>query len=90
MNGIEWMPDGKYLVFSRGSISRAEVPYVTPELWRIPVDRGAPQKIGVATTNRASLSVHPNGQQIAFTAGEENPEVWVMEDFLPPLQTDAR
>ena len=29
------------------------------------------------------LRVHPDGSQIAFTAGWPSLEVWVMENFLP-------
>jgi hypothetical protein len=30
-----------------------------------------------------SLSVHPDGRRIAFTAGEAKEEVWVMENIWP-------
>jgi hypothetical protein len=29
------------------------------------------------------LSVHPDGQQIAFSAFKRQTEIWVMENFLP-------
>jgi len=32
------------------------------------------------------LAIHPDGRQIAFTAGEVKEEVWVMENFLPALK----
>ena len=31
------------------------------------------------------LSIHPDGKRIAFTAGTDREEVWVLEDFLPAL-----
>ncbi len=30
-----------------------------------------------------NLRFHPDGQRIAFSAGEGKGEVWVMEGFLP-------
>ena len=32
------------------------------------------------------LSVHPDGKRIAFTAGTDREEVWVLKDFLPALK----
>ena len=36
--------------------------------------------------NLRELRVHPDGRQIAFTAGEGRGELWVMENFLPARQ----
>jgi hypothetical protein len=33
------------------------------------------------------LCVHPDGRRVAFTAGEPEIEIWVMENFLPPAQS---
>ncbi len=59
------------------------------ELWRISVDGGEPQKLGLSMEGRElyGLSVHPDGQRIAFTAGTPSlSEVWVIED---PLRTSV-
>ena len=38
-----------------------------------------------------NLRFHPDGKQIAFTAGSYSAEVWVMENFLPKAEaTTAR
>jgi hypothetical protein len=31
------------------------------------------------------FDVHPDGRQIAFVAGENKEEVWVLENFLPAV-----
>ena len=74
------MPDGRHLLFSKG-------PRGNMELWRIPVDGGEPAKLGLAMVGLGlkGLSVHPDGQRIAFSAdgglGPTN-ELWVIENFL--------
>ncbi len=37
----------------------------------------------MATNGNAWVSLHPHGRQSAFSAGQTNNEVWVMEKFLP-------
>jgi Tol biopolymer transport system component len=81
-SGLEWAGDGRHLLFSIGDAIG-----MTPELWRISVDGGKPEKTGLATQRWATLAVHPDGRQVAFTAGETKQEVWVMENVLPSLST---
>ena len=74
------MPDGRHLLFSKGRRGNME-------LWRIPVDGGEPAKLGLAMVGLGlgSLSVHADGQRIAFSAGggvARTNELWVMENFL--------
>lgn len=88
VSGVEWAAGGKYLLFSKGPSqpgrdSALPLWSKTPELWRISVDGGEPQRIGLATQNRGTLAIHADGRQIAFTAGQTKEEVWVMENFLP-------
>ncbi|MFQ6078892.1 MAG: tetratricopeptide repeat protein, partial [Thermodesulfobacteriota bacterium] len=58
---IAWSPDGRYLLFTK-----ERDPYITPpanqkaELWRIPVDGGEPQKLGLAMNGLTHLRVHPD------------------------------
>jgi Tol biopolymer transport system component len=85
LTGFEWAGDGKHLLFTKVE-GGGPNPSLTPELWRISVEGGALQKVGLATQNGGRLAIHPDGRQIAFTAGEVKEEVWVMENFLPALQ----
>ena len=82
--GLEWAGDGRHLLFS-GAGAGASAEYES-ELWRISVEGGEPHKVGLITQRRGTLAIHPDGRQIAFTAGETKREVWVMENLLPPLQ----
>jgi Tol biopolymer transport system component len=80
IGALEWTPDGSQLLFRQGS-----------ELWRIPAEGGEPRRLGLTShtggfSSGASLSVHPDGRRIAFSSGEQNIEVWVLENFLPGLK----
>jgi hypothetical protein len=59
------------------------------ELWQIPAEGGEPQNLGLVMEGLEpyGLSVHPDGERIAFTAGTEREEVWVLKDFLPVRKT---
>jgi Tol biopolymer transport system component len=78
IKAVAWMPDGKRLLFSREGKASSE-------LWRVAVENGSPEKIGIATEGEG-LSVHPDGQHVAFTAGKFEPEVWALENFLPVVK----
>ena len=71
---LEWTRDGEQLLYNWNR-----------ELWKIAAKGGQPQKLGLASTvaRASSVSIHPDGQHIAFTAGESKQEVWVMENFWP-------
>jgi Tol biopolymer transport system component len=75
---LEWTRDGDQLLYNWNR-----------ELWKISAKGGQPQKLGLPSTvaRRSSVSIHPDGQHIAFTAGESTQEVWVMENFLPELSS---
>jgi len=75
---LEWTRDGEHLLYSWNR-----------ELWKISAKGGQAQKLGLASTaaRQSSLSVHPDGHRIAFTAGEPKEEVWVMENFWPAATT---
>ncbi len=79
IGGVTWMPDGRHLLFSKGRRQNME-------LWRIPVDGGEPEKLGLTMggLGLSGLSVHPDGQRIAFSRAGLGPtvELWVMENFL--------
>jgi hypothetical protein len=55
-------------------------------LWRISIEGGEPQKMGLAMARFWDISAHPDGQQLAFSSygpTQPMPELWVMENFLP-------
>jgi Tol biopolymer transport system component len=76
---LAWSPDGSNIYFSRGTDSG----WV---LCRIPASGGDAMDLGVKNYGFAGISMHPDGQQIAFFSfvGKQKPgEIWVMENFLP-------
>jgi len=66
---------------------RGDDPDLRCELWRISLEGGKPEKVGLAMKRLRELRVHPDGRQIVFAAGGRKTEVWVMENFLPELMT---
>ncbi|MDA2924696.1 tetratricopeptide repeat protein [Acidobacteria bacterium AH-259-L09] len=77
---LAWTPDGRYLLFEKGD-------YEKTELWRISVDGGEPEKLG-ETEGVRRARLHPDGRQITFTAVQGMNELWVMENFLPPVTSN--
>jgi len=78
-NGIVWLPDSRSLLFSKGPGTLLGGP---KEIWRVSVEGGEPQKIGVAMPGIRYLKLHPNGHTLAFAAGVAQGEIWVMENLL--------
>jgi len=75
--GLAWTPDGRHLLFGKRKDKATE-------LWRISVEGGEPQNLGLAMRNIEHLSIHPDGR-ITFTGpgSGRGAEVWVMENILP-------
>jgi hypothetical protein len=61
---LEW---GAYLVAARGG-----------ELWRVVLDGASPQKLPAPGNREPGFSLHPDGRQIAVTAGKAQSEIRVM------------
>jgi len=88
---LAWTPDGRYLLvvkmtFGSGDMPASSQPVLyKDELLLIPVEGGSIQKVNLIARELSSLSIHPNGNLVAFSALSANPpyEIWVMENFLP-------
>ncbi|MCK4788920.1 MAG: PD40 domain-containing protein, partial [Desulfobacteraceae bacterium] len=78
---VTWTPDGEYVLYTEKVKEGCD-------LWRISPDGGDPQKLWQSDKRNSGLSIHPDGQQIAFSTYEQDEEIWVMENFLPALITD--
>ena len=89
--GLAWTPDGRNLLFRRGSADTKQPgdlqrPTVPADLWRIPVAGGEPERVGATMPGfLLGLHVHPDGQRIVFSAGGSKKELWVLENFLPAI-----
>ena len=78
-----WMPDGDHVLFGKGRVEGQE-PRL--ELWLISVESGESEYLGLAMEGLLlyGLSIHPDGQRIAFTAGRNlGSQTWVMKELLP-------
>jgi Tol biopolymer transport system component len=83
---LAWSRDGRYIYLGRIG---PEVQEGKAELWRVTARGGSPEPLGVSMEGLRALRFHPDGQRIAFAAGEYSEEVWVLENFLPPLKEGA-
>ena len=80
-NSLAWTPDGSRLLFGTWeNNSRSHI-------WVVPADGGEePRKLDLELYKIEGLSVHPDGDRIAFTSGVYDEEIWVMENFLPEVR----
>ena len=75
---VTWAADGKHILFT------AQGEAAGWQLWRLPIDGGEPELLGLPESNYTYLSAHPDGKQIAFSGGPQlGAEIWVMENLLP-------
>lgn len=87
---LTWAPDGHGLIAMKlWSESVGTGRYGKIELWLVPVGGGQPRKLEIDAPNivEAPVRMHPDGRQIAFIAGAQKAEVWVLENFLPALRS---
>ena len=79
--GPEWTPDSKSMVLTCRQPGKSS--WV---LCRIPAEGGAIHELGLEAAFSDRVSLHPDGQRIAFTV-QNDPDtagdVWVMSNFLP-------
>jgi len=89
---LTWTPDGRYLLFLGNPKNEATEPgdiWWASELWRVPVEGGEPQKLGLTMRSRTRLSFHPDGRRIAFNGPVIRARgVWAIENFLPTSTAD--
>jgi Tol biopolymer transport system component len=82
----DWTPDGKELLFAESKFQRGH----KFEFWRISVEGGEPQKLGLSMDRVDLLRIHPDGQHIAFRAGQRIKEIYAMDNFLPEEKKQSR
>ncbi|MCK4645370.1 MAG: PD40 domain-containing protein [Candidatus Aminicenantes bacterium] len=81
-----WTPTGREILLSK-RVSSGMQEQKCDELWMIPTEGGEPRKLGLAMDKILNLSIHPDGQRIAFISHKGGAEIWVMENFLPKLKS---
>jgi len=77
LRGLVWAPDGQHVLFVKRLQDN------TGELWRVDVESGELENLGLQMENLRDLTLHPDGLRLGFVAGQDKGEVWVLEDFLP-------
>jgi len=80
--GLTWTADGKGVLYHRTSIGRA-TQNPADDLWLMTADGSSPRKLLSLTGILHSLTVHPNGQEIAFSTTESVWEFRVLENLFP-------
>src|SRR5712692_4909979 len=83
---LDWTPDGRHLIFGKqqGAGEKRRFGF-----FRIAAQGGEREDLGLAMDGVTlyGLSVHPDGQHIAFSTGKSSYddafEVWKLKDFLP-------
>lgn len=83
---LAWTPENRHLVYGTGTTGKG----LQFKLWRVSADGSQAQELGLARqgVRLYGLSVHPDGERIAFTAGTPlRGELWVLENFLPVPKT---
>lgn len=81
--GPAWSPDGRFVYFPWPRDPQTNF----ADLYRVSRDGGRAERIDLGMLFIRCLTVHPDGQRIAFSSpGDKFPQgqVWVMENFLPP------
>jgi hypothetical protein len=77
--GVAFTPDGRYVLFSKTSKGASS-------LWRVPAAGGEAVSVGITGERLVDFAVSPDGRQLVFGDLKRlDPELWVMENFLPPL-----
>jgi beta-lactamase regulating signal transducer with metallopeptidase domain/Tol biopolymer transport system component len=75
--GLGWTADSKYVLFVKGIANDSKA----RALWRVPVNGGPPEDLGLEMEDLRQATASPDGSKIAFTAGGVKKEIWVMENF---------
>ncbi len=78
----DWTPDGSEVLFTRWNFESPKA----VSLWRVSIDEGEPQPVGLAREGLRDISVSPDGSRITFTAGWPRAEIWGLENLLTPLR----
>jgi hypothetical protein len=78
--GGDWAPGGQWFL---ATVSYGDV---TPraELWRIPADGGTPVKHPLMAATTGGW-LRPDGREYSMLREERRQQVWMIENFLPPM-----
>jgi Tol biopolymer transport system component len=87
---LRWTSDGRYII-AQALDSKTGWYAATSEIWRIPVQGGAPLKLDLSIAGMENFALHPDNRHFAFSVSEgTRNELWMIENFLPSARTPAR
>ncbi|MDQ6707412.1 MAG: hypothetical protein M3Z85_15720, partial [Acidobacteriota bacterium] len=75
--GIAWGANGRFLYYFTEEQGGDNHP---THLFRVPMEGGQPENLGVRSEDARWLSVHPDGHRIVYSSQRYNAEVWVLEN----------
>jgi Tol biopolymer transport system component len=84
---MAWSPDGRNVLTLRRTGKDG-----IPEVWRIPIAGGEPQRTGLSMEGMLHVAVHPDGRRIAFDSGNRSGvpnELWVLENIPAAAERKA-
>lgn len=84
----DWAPDGQSLVVADHAAADGDDDGVF-SLVHVPLDGGTPSPLGGEMKFMQRIQLSPDGRQVAFQAGRQRTEIWVMEQFLPGANRSA-
>jgi Tol biopolymer transport system component len=79
---LKWTRNGRYIIAQACGTASSEI-------WRVPAQGGTPLKLDISVPKMDDFSfvLHPDNRRFAFSVSEESKsELWVLENFLPPLK----
>ncbi len=85
--GAIWTPDQRFLITTRPD-DAGDASNAVRHVVRVSVETGEVQDLGLSGESILYLRLSPDGRQLAYVAGSESYEVWVMENFLPGRNRD--
>lgn len=80
-----WSADGRALFTSRPAPDAVG----RNELWRVPIDGGSAERVGLVGDGMGEFRIDPSGRRLVFAAGSPAGELWVMEHILPSGEKSA-
>jgi len=84
MAGLPWTPDGRYILAVRRGDTQGT-------LMKVPATGGEPLEIGEIpfSIDWRRLRLHPDGNRIAFNAGDAKGEIWMIQNLSGVRGTEA-
>jgi len=77
---LGWTRDGRYII---ACVYGSE----SPKIWRVPAEGGTPLKLDLSVPKMYNFAPHPDNRRFSCSISEKSKsELWVMENFLPPLK----